>query len=192
MIIFRLVKNIYTGESKEIDGDIIPADFTTIPPIECADDEVVLLNGDTQTKLKKTDQTDEEVVVAERDLSPFRHHKITELELRRTQLEREGCPFVFGDVGDIIQTRDDRDLININGVATTAILMKTAGVTDPSIMFRAASDTSYLLTPDEALELGRAVAARSVQLYAIQWELKDAVAAAQSVEEINAIKWPEN
>jgi hypothetical protein len=192
MTAYRLLGGVYTGETIQIMGGILPENYTTVEPIPCDEDEVVRLVGDRQIILKKSDLVSAPVENSEADLSQLREQKIADFERRRIQLERAGCPFVFGEVGDIIQTRDERDFININGVVTNAILFKAAGVTDPVILFRAQSDTNYQLTPDQAIALGIAVASRSTQLYARKWELKDAIDSADSIDDINAIQWLEN
>jgi len=192
MTAYRLLSGIYTGETIEVSGGILPENYTTVEPIPCGEDEVVRLVGDRQIILKKSDLVSAPSENSEADLSQLREQKIGDFERRRIQLEKDGCPFVFGETGDIVQTRDERDFININGVVTNALLFKAGGITDPVILFRAQSDTNYQLTPDEAIALGVAVAARSVQLYSIKWQLKDAVYAAQTASEINAIHWPEN
>lgn len=192
MTAYRLLSGIYTGETIQISGGILPENYTTVEPIPCDEDEVVRLVGDRQIILKKADLVSVPAENPEADLSQLREQKVGDFERRRIQLEKDGCPFVFGETGDIVQTRDERDFININGVVTNAMLFKSAGVTDAVILFRAQSDTNYQLTPDQAIALGVAVAARSVHLYSIKWQLKDAVIAAQTANEINAIQWPEN
>lgn len=192
MTAYRLLSGIYTGETIDVSGGILPENYTTVEPIPCDEDEVVRLIGDRQIILKKSDLVVVPAENTEADLSQLRAQKAGDFERRRMQLEKDGCPFVFGEIGDIVQTRDERDFININGVVTNAMLFKSAGVTDSVVLFRAQSDTNYQLTPDQAIALGVAVAARSVQLYSIKWQLKDAVHAAQTANEIIAIQWPEN
>jgi hypothetical protein len=190
MIAYALVNWVYSGDTVNADG-VAPSGYTFVSPINCEDDEVVMLIAGTAVAVKKSSlqQLDSNY---EQSIDVARANKIQEIEFRRAELERAGCPFVFGETGDNIQTRDERDFININGVTTSAMLLKTAGVTDAIIIFRAKSDASYQLTPDQAIQLGVAVAARSVELYKTQWELKDAAENAASIEEINAIQWPEN
>lgn len=100
-----------------------------------------------------------------------------------------GVPFKFGDHDDIIQTRFERDLINISGVTTRAILLKSQGEENAVIQFRAESNTTYLLTPDEAIALGQTVAEYSEQIYNKGWSLKDQLEQADDLEDIEAIAW---
>lgn len=191
MIAYQLENWVYTGQSVEV-GAIAPPGYTFVPPVECASDEVsVLING-VAVAVKKDSLISEPLTSQPQNIALLKKSKSAEIESIRAEIERTGCPFVFGTVGDLIQTRDERDFININGVATNAMLLKTAGETGAVIPFRAKSDTSYMLTPDQAIALGKAVANRATALYAIQWALKDQIAAAETAEEINAIKWPEN
>ena len=102
-----------------------------------------------------------------------------------------GVPFMFGNTLDTVQTRDERDMINISGVATRAMLLQAQGVQEPVISFRAQSNTTYPLTPAQAVALGEAVADHQQQIYSTTWLLKDAIASATSVEAVMAIGWPQ-
>lgn len=115
--------------------------------------------------------------------------KKRELDLQQTNALTAGVPFSFRGIEDVVQTRGERDLININGVTTQAMLLKAAGVAEPVIQFRAQSNSSYMLTPDDAIELGVAVAAHSQAVYEKAWALKDALAAATTIEELEAVQW---
>lgn len=127
--------------------------------------------------------------LAKLNFNKYRAEKLLQIEQLQTVNLATGVLFLFGDTEDVVQTRDERDLININGVATQAMLLKNAGVSDPIIQFRAQSNTSYMLTPDEAISLGVAVAQHSQQVYAKAWVLKDAINAARKVEELELLAW---
>lgn len=101
-----------------------------------------------------------------------------------------GVSYNFHGTDDVIQTRHERDLINISGLATRALLLKNDGVTQAVIPFRADSNTTYLLTPDEMLAMAAAVSDFTAQQYSEVWALKDAINAAQSVAEIDAVQAP--
>lgn len=101
-----------------------------------------------------------------------------------------GIPYNFLGTDDVIQTRHERDLINISGLATRALLLKADGVNESVIPFRADSNTTYLLTPDEMLAMAAAVSDFTAQQYSEAWALKDAINAAQSVAEIDAVQAP--
>lgn len=129
---------------------------------------------------------------------------VTEIELldsaRQRALQRvnaqhlrtltAGIPYNFLGTDDVIQTRHERDLINISGLATRALLLKADGVNESVIPFRADSNTTYLLTPDEMLAMAAAVSDFTAQQYSEAWALKDAINAAQSVAEIDAVQAP--
>lgn len=104
---------------------------------------------------------------------------------------KAGVPFNFNGVDDVIQTRDERDLINISGVTTRAMLLQSQNNSDPVINFRADSNTIYQLTPVQAIQLGEVVAIKMEEIYGIFWMLKDAVAQATTVDEVEAIQWPQ-
>ncbi len=127
--------------------------------------------------------TDEEIFVQSK------LQKLTEIEQMQFEALTGGVPYRFGEVDDVIQTRHERDLINISGVTTRAMLLQSQGINDPVIQFRAQSNTTYLLTPDEAILLGQAVALHSEEIYTKGWNLKDALSLADTLEDIEALTW---
>lgn len=122
-------------------------------------------------------------------LNKFRAEKINQIEKSQATELTAGVPFSFNGTSDLVQTRSERDLININGVVTQAMLLKNANVFEPAIRFRAQSNCSFMLTPDDAIALGVAVAQHSQQVYEKAWQLKDAAYAAQTVEELELLQW---
>ncbi|WP_420465629.1 DUF4376 domain-containing protein [Panacagrimonas sp.] len=104
----------------------------------------------------------------------------------RLRLERLGVPYVFPvDVAGTIQTRDDTDTRNIQGVVTTAMILQAQGVTDPVLEFRTADNVNHALTPSQAIAMGMAVSAHVNALYSAKWthdaaieQLADTVACA--------------
>lgn len=115
------------------------------------------------------------------------------IDVWRQQREQAGLPYSFpGGFEDVVQMRDERDRTNINAQVTIAMLLQGQGVSDPVLPFRAASNTTYLLTPTQMIEMGMAVAAFSSELYQIGWALKAQVDEATSAEELEAIVWPTN
>lgn len=78
------------------------------------------------------------------------------------------------DIGGLavpVQTRDERDFRNINGLAARALAAKVAQI-DAVIQFRSADNTVYDMTPDHILALGEGVAAHVQAIYAAAWALK--------------------
>lgn len=88
----------------------------------------------------------------------------------RTQRERLGVPYVFPPaVAGTIQTRDETDTRNIQGVVTTAMILQTQGITDPVLEFRDADNVNHALTPSQAIAMGMAVSAHVNALYSAKW-----------------------
>ena len=87
--------------------------------------------------------------------------------LRREQL---GVAYTFsGDVPGVVQTRDDTDTRNIQGVVTTALILQAQGVTDPVLSFRDAQNVEHPLTPSQAIALGMTVSSAVKALYSAKW-----------------------
>lgn len=117
--------------------------------------------------------------------------KKEEVDEWRNGAEQRGAPYTFpANKKDIIQVRHERDQANIVGLSTSALILKSKGVTDPVFTFRAASNTSYDMTPDQMLDMGVAVSTFIAGLYEISWALKKQVEESTTEAELAAIEWP--
>lgn len=116
--------------------------------------------------------------------------KMAEIENWRIQAERSGMPWHFGTIEDIVQVRHERDLANINGQVSAALVLKGRGVTQAVLPFRAQSNITHNLTPDEMIDMGMAVGEFTADQYMKAWALKEQVAAATTAEELDALVWP--
>lgn len=112
---------------------------------------------------------------------------------RRREEERKGHTYTFpDDIVDVIQIRDDRDLINVNAQVTAAQLMASSGITDPVMPFQALSNTTHLMTPAQVVAMGMSVSQHITSLYQTAWAVKQAIDAAATYEEVDeASQWPE-
>ncbi|RJF94794.1 DUF4376 domain-containing protein [Oleomonas cavernae] len=79
-----------------------------------------------------------------------------------------------------VDTRNDTDFRNILGLTTFALLAITAQAENVLIPFRAADDLTRLLTPEQVIGLSQAVTMRVAALYAVAWEGKAAIDAADT------------
>jgi hypothetical protein len=119
--------------------------------------------------------------------------KRREIEQWRKAAEAAGMPWAFpGNVQDVVQLRDERDIANVNGQTTSALILQTAGVTAATMPFRAESDETYLLTPGQMVDMGMAVATFLASNYQKAWTLKGQLDAATTTAEVEAIVWPAN
>lgn len=107
----------------------------------------------------------------------------------RTQALAAGFEFNFAGTIDRVQTRYERDMINIQGVFSDALAMQLSGDVAP-LFFRGESNTTHPLTPAEAIALGRAAKATSELIYAQSWQLIDAIDQAESITDIHTITLP--
>lgn len=108
------------------------------------------------------------------DANPFTDaEKLT--KIKRSKLSAmlaAGVPFDFNGVNNVVRTRMERDLINISGIVTKALILKNEVVTEPVILFRAESNNSYLITSEQAIALGVAVVEHSEAIYLPQLQCK--------------------
>jgi hypothetical protein len=130
-------------------------------------------------------RTNDELLAREKSL------KTAQIDSWRDTAIAAGVEFDFDGTLDVVQTRDERDYVNISGYTLKAMMLQTAGVTGPVLEFRAESNTNYNLTPLLMLALGNAVAEHRANAYQISWTLKDAVKNAQTMAELEAVTLPE-
>lgn len=102
--------------------------------------------------------------------------KLIQINAARAAVLAAGAPYEFDGVADVIQTRP-QDQTNLLCIWTAAMEANAAGITDPLIEFRAASDTSYWLTPQDALAMTAAARAYGQAAYKASWDRKNALAA---------------
>lgn len=123
-------------------------------------------------------------------LPDIKQEKRLEIEAARNQAERQGMPWIFpGSIGDVVQLRTERDITNVNGQVTNALVLQQQGITDAVLPFQGESNQTHMLTPAQMIALGQAVNAHIAALYQHQWQLKDQLNTAQTPEEIEAIQW---
>lgn len=134
----------------------------------------------TARKQKVRDATPEELAeIAERvagAVARAAEAKLGKIAAERSAAFDAGMPYTFGEVQDVIQTRP-QDQVNLLAISAKAARMVAAGITEPVQEFRAASDTSYWLTPEEALTLTDAAFAHGEAIYQTSWRRKNALAA---------------
>lgn len=123
------------------------------------------------------------------NIEKYRSEKLAEIEKLQLNVLQSGVPFLFGDVQDIVQTRSERDLINISGITLRGMLLRANAVHEPVIEFRAQSNTSYLITGEQAIALGETVAQHNEAIYQKAWALKDAITSATTLAELEAVQW---
>lgn len=118
--------------------------------------------------------------------------KIRELDSARNDAFADGTEFAFpGNQVDHIQIRPE-DKANLLAIAMEARDLKTAGESTPVIDFRAASNTTYQLTPNQAIDMTNAALGHVKAIYEKSWQLKYAVDAALQEEDregIEAVSW---
>lgn len=157
--------------------------FTVLQPLVNSDFRLINIDGDFVLPENIND------AINGVTLEKFRAEKLREIESAQFAALQGGVPFNFGGTPDIVQTSSERDLINISGITMRGLLLRADGVTAPVIEFRALSNTSYMITGQQAIDLGATVAQHNEQIYSKAWQLKDAINAAQSISELEAIQW---
>lgn len=121
-------------------------------------------------------------------LQTLKTHAKAYIESKRAEEESKGMPYTFPDgTQDTVQLRNDRDLVNINGVVIQASIYLSKGITT-QIPFRAGSNAIHMLSPLQALEMGVASSAYISSLYQKAWDLKKKIDDATTPEEVNRLR----
>lgn len=71
-----------------------------------------------------------------------------------------------------VQTRDERDWRNVNGLGTAGLALQVAGDTTTLTPFRDAANVEQQLTPAELVEMGLKVMQHAKAIYTASWALK--------------------
>ena len=91
---------------------------------------------------------------------------------KRNALEAAGVAYTFPDDDGTAQTRDARDMLNIQGIVSKAQLLQAQGNTDPVIAFRDAENVTHMMTATQAIEFGETVADTISGLYQTKWAIE--------------------
>lgn len=184
------IRNPRQNENGQIDVELEHATLGWIPYTACPNDNDLESQAIFEA-LQRGDFGPVEPFVLL--LEDAQKRKRRQIEAWRKAAEAAGMPWTFpGGSQDVVQLRDERDIANVNGQTTTALIMQTAGVTTAAVPFRAASDETYLLTPGQMVEMGVAVATFLASNYQKAWALKALLDAATTTAEVEAIAWPAN
>ncbi|GAB6036119.1 hypothetical protein JCM15519_06780 [Fundidesulfovibrio butyratiphilus] len=85
-----------------------------------------------------------------------------------------GVTVTFPDGSAVVQTRDEADLRNVQGVASQGLASLVQGKTDP-LVFRDAANNNHTMSPAEAVDFGQQVADGIQAVYSASWALKESI-----------------
>jgi|CXWL01.1.fsa_nt_gi hypothetical protein len=103
-----------------------------------------------------------EIPVSSKDVSKARDSRIS-----------EGATITLSSGLSIpVQTRNETDFRNINGLVSQAIVYTIINQPNATIIFRGTDDVEYNLTPSLMIELGSKVAQRVQSIYEAAWVIK--------------------
>lgn len=112
-----------------------------------------------------------QAIVDSYDPLPFMRQALhASIAAKRDDVQAAGLVYTFPDgLQGTIQLRDGRDIANVNGQATAAIILQDRGVTAPVLGFRDEQNATHAMAPAEMIEMGMAVSAFLTQTYAAKW-----------------------
>lgn len=125
------------------------------------------------------------------DLPTYKRIAKDKIDFLRKEMEEKGLSYDFPEGKDVVQLRDNRDLLNVSSMVTSAQLLKASGYTG-NIPFQAESNVTHQLTSDEIISMGLAVSAYIQSLYAQAWPIKASIDAAVDYDAVDVLTvWPE-
>lgn len=164
----------------------VPTDMTgflavggiTEQRIRAGDPYRLLHNGETLEFLSDAER-------AQQALDEAKPEKEKEIDTARRDTEVAGLSYTFPDGSTgTVQLRHAEDKANI-----TALVLAAQADATATFEFRDGEDVLHTMTAAEVIALGSAVQVFISTNYAHGWDLKDQVAAATTVAEVEAITW---
>lgn len=132
-------------------------------------------------------QEAEDAAIAE-SLAQDKRSLKNQVETLRDAEEKKGFTFTFSDgISGTVQLRDQIDGRNITSIATSGLIVKSAGDTSKSIIFRDGEDVIHFMDADEAIALGVATQQYILSTYETAWSLKAQIESAKTEAELKAI-----
>lgn len=122
------------------------------------------------------------------DIPALKAEKLTLLDQKYAQVFEGGYPFVIEGQAEVLDTRQ-ADLINWLVLKDSCDDMVDAGHGDAPVPFRirCASGRAYVVTANRGREIVQGMRAYGAGLLSILWAKKDAVSAATTKEQLDAV-----
>lgn len=124
----------------------------------------------------------------EQELESAKHNKRKEIDRAREAAFNNGIACDIAGEPDVVQTRI-QDKVNLLGLRMEAKDLEASGVTDAVMPFRGLSNVERLLSPQQVIDLTSAALDHIQSIYKTSWKLKDAVDNAETIEEVEGVKW---
>lgn len=107
-------------------------------------------------------------------LTELADQKRAEIDVACYAAFAEGVAYTFGDVTDYIQIRPG-DKANLLAIREEAKELVASGESAAVLEFRARSNRSYNMTPDEVIQMTRKAFSEGEKIYKKSWALKDEI-----------------
>lgn len=176
--------------TREIHGINMPADAVLITDKQYID----LLSAQTTGQIITGDEKGCPQAAEYKSLltlQEVKNKKKAEIERLRDSKVASGVPYIFPDGGGIVQTRDEKDIRNIQAQVMAALILSGQPV---KLWFRSQEDVSHPMTPEQMITMGLAVYTAINAIYQASWDKKDEVEALATKEAVEAYDittgWP--
>ena len=151
--------------------------------VGCQSERVVKYVNDNGLTFEKCDEGFKivEKQVKEKTLEELKEQKHAELK-RIMQTRRNAIQVGFG--GDTFDA-------NESAQENMIVLLKAFDLGAPAVQIRSATEVTHTFDKDTCQQLSLAMLQAVQALYAEYWELKNRLAACETIAEVEAIAWPE-
>lgn len=125
--------------------------------------------------------------VGSHSIEELKRIKMRENAAKRVMVLQSGIVYEFPDGVGTVQTRNDTDIANVQGIATMATILAGQGVTDSVLAFRDSENVTHPLTPSQAQSFGLAIGQAISVIYARKWAIDSQIEAMETAESVRMI-----
>jgi hypothetical protein len=123
-------------------------------------------------------------VVADKPLEQIKNEKRDAIDTLRAAKERAGYSFTLNNQTHVLQTRNERDLLNWTAVYTSSLAAMIGGQGGASVTIRTEADDNLTVTATQAVGIINGLRSYGGALYAASWAHKDAVDALTTAQAV--------
>lgn len=160
--------------------------YESINTIKLSQDEVLIPCGKTDD-MNNFSWLATQINDPTREIRLAKDYKKTLVGVKRSEIEREGFAYIFPDGPGTIQTRDEVDFRNINGLVSMALILTGMGDTVTTIGFRDMDNVTHWITAPQIISMGVFINTKVSANYANAWRIKNEIDACATNEEIEAV-----
>lgn len=130
--------------------------------------------------------------IPEKSFQELRDELSIKLEEQRQLVQSQGVSFDFSDGPGIIQTRDIKDIMNVNGQVTAALILHNLDQPLAELVFRDIANVNHNLVPSEMIALGMVVTKWISDTYKMKWNHQEQIDQLQTIDDLENYDYTAN